>query len=59
MALEIGLWHLHPVTKSHFPFLIAMESAISQVLLQQSKKMMVYRRKVKTAGGWSSPAKGQ
>jgi hypothetical protein len=59
MALEIGLWHSHPFTKSHFPFLIAVESAISPVLLQQSKKMMVHRRKVKTAGGWSFPAKGQ
>jgi hypothetical protein len=38
MALETGLWHSHPFTKSHFPFLIAVESAISRVLLQQSKK---------------------
>ena len=51
MALEIGLWHSHPFTKSHFPFLITVESAISRVLLQQSKKIMVHRRKVKQDSG--------
>jgi hypothetical protein len=46
MAVEIGLWHSHPFTKSHFAFFIVVESAISRVLLQQSKKRMVRRRMV-------------
>jgi len=56
MAVELGLWHSHPFKKSHFTFLFAVESAISQVLLQQSKKMMVHRRKVKTAGRMDFPS---
>jgi hypothetical protein len=35
--LHIGLSHLQPFTNSHFSFLIIVQSAPSQVLLQQPK----------------------
>lgn len=54
--MEIELWHSHPFTKSHFQFLIAVESAISSAV---KKKMIVHRRKVKTVGRMDCPSERQ
>jgi hypothetical protein len=45
-----------PITKTHFQFLIALEPAISRMLLQNSNEMMLHRRKVKSAGRMVVPS---
>ena len=50
-AVETGLLHSHPLTNSHFRFLVTVESAISGMLLQQSVK------NVWTAGWMVVPVK--